>query len=322
MFLGGKEGGKRGGKKEGNGGVMIHTCWTSFVKINGYRYFIGTKEMPTLDLLEDWKNRSPYIRQIIFLKITALMTFPKDKLLQAQWVASQVALYVWHSSNTTKNIIKSSSGRKKFQSQRLKFSHNWNYDHLNMVGGVIGLLAAPSFSDLVAMTIANQKNGIFVGNFLYVMRAIYNGQNDAQLDDRISINKMAYIIEKYLKENEINTNQTKIKKLWSEYKTVAHLWASDAVRSKIKRIKIEKQPKPQLEHKGMKTFLSIGEDFRHFGEHFYPRSKAQPLFSTDELWRVPQGFKLPPVPFRYPPPRKSWVAHFLKGYMAPVNITP
>ena len=101
-----------------------------------------------------------------------------------------------------------------------------------------------------------------------------------------SVKKAIFLVDNFdrkkLKELDISVNANYLKKYWTRYKPVAHIWAAycfwqlngNETKYNFRRNK-----------NGLYNFLAISEVFRKFGESFVPHAQKIPLLNADEMWK-------------------------------------
>ena len=128
-----------------------------------------------------------------------------------------------------------------------------------------------------------QTEGVLAGQILYRIMQMANEDNQSFFP---SVKKAIFLADNFdrkkLKELDIPVNANYLKKNWTRYKPVAHIWAAYV----FWRINGKKREFNFRESEdGLYQFLSLSEVFREFGESFIPHAQKIPLLNADEIWK-------------------------------------
>lgn len=153
----------------------------------------------------------------------------------------------------------------------------------NLAGGDKTLLTSASHEELWHEFEECQVQGVLAGQILYRIMQMANEDNQSFFP---SVKKAIFLVDNFdrkkLKELDIPVNANYLKKNWTRYKPVAHIWAAYV----FWRINGKKREFNFRESEdGLYQFLSLSEVFREFGESFIPHAQKIPLLNADEIWK-------------------------------------
>ena len=128
-----------------------------------------------------------------------------------------------------------------------------------------------------------QTEGVLAGQILYRIMQMANEDNQSFFP---SVKKAIFLADNFdrkkLKELDIPVNANYLKKNWTRYKPVAHIWAAYVfwgINGKKREFNFRES------EDGLYQFLSLSEVFREFGESFIPHAQKIPLLNADEIWK-------------------------------------
>jgi hypothetical protein len=177
------------------------------------------------------------------------------------------------------------------------------------------ILNSPSFEDVVKRSAISTGKGVVAGDVLrFLAQMHYAGQQEP------SVRKAVYLVKDYLSDavdsfgNKGATSEISIRKCWETYKPVAHYWAAFRACSLSPHNDFPKLSETLFGDE-LNKFLAIAEFFRRFAENFKPsRIKLQePLLPIDDLWRIPENYKLPEISLDVDE-LPEWMVDCLKEY--------
>lgn len=95
---------------------------------------------------------------------------------------------------------------------------------------------------------------------------------------------------------EISHSKTSLRRAWSGFKTVAHLWAAFQihVNSPSENLSMPINPNSYL------LQLSLANELGKLAQKLSSKNAAKPIFSSNELWTLPSSVELPKCTFMPP----------------------
>lgn len=244
------------------------------------KYALGTRG-PVLDMFD----RKGKIIPFAYDRMIGVMVHPQNPPLRDQLVAklqSQAALEaidIWI---------------KKYD-VKVPIEFLWPKIHkvLNQAFGVFSLASQRALLDSPSLKTVNSRLetaffiGSTVGDMLSVQLAcaIHHPQH-------LGVNKAAHLKSVDLKDSRphqrrVSTEIPKIKRWWSEFRSVAHFWAA----FQLWNLDLDQDPGFSPFHsESLPNFLAAAEWFRQMGEQCFSkgqRSRQGPLLDPTKTWWVP-----------------------------------
>lgn len=197
--------------------------------------------------------------------VQAIMAFPQDKGLRDQY-------FTVHSA-------------------RLAITDTDKSDAVRMsTEDMHRIINARSYDEIKALHQSSFKRGIVAGDLL---GAIY-------LMDRLnlpepSINKAIHMVQEFSKTEtygdgkKMLVGEQAIKTIWSEYKTVGHLWAAYRMTQVFRMF----PPQEIYEKKGFLILLELAAEIFRFATKFVPKRARpkEPIIVAEQSWRLPPEIK-------------------------------
>ena len=266
------------------------------------------------------------------LEVLFIMTFPNEEYLRKKSLATVAAKMEGKISEFDVKDIHSKELPedchlkgipKGFTQEDWKEFSNVACKELDEVyfqmGGRQTLCDSPEYEKIIENYYENQYKGEIAGLILVF---IWRMETSNVGSGGPSVNK-AIFLETNLdkrrvkgpKDKNLPFNETYIRKLWSDYKSVSHLWAA-FMQWQVVGKPMEFSP---FNVPGIWGFISLAEKFRQFGTTYIPRGQKTSILINDETWFPSKNFKPIEFPFIMPPltPKELKV---LEEYRAPTNI--
>lgn len=193
------------------------------------------------------------------------------------------------------------------------FSHKFIHDKISSLSSHDGsieigtkLLIAFLYSDgieaILKRAAKNAKEGIIAGAVLYFIMYLDSAGEEASIRRGMFLAKRLFDTEE-LKEIQIGVSDSKIKKYWQKYKSVAHYWAAQYfITYQTSSLKKYSQEHPgELSSEFIKhgypcneddlsVFLQISQAFLKFGtskKSKFNGNNANPILTESNMWVTP-----------------------------------
>jgi hypothetical protein len=259
--------------------------------------------MPTLDLgnwLDIFDLSSP-------IRLLAAMAHPNEPDKQKRIIASCIGgnkerLLEKHKSLVQKEIIRPSDKKEweKLCRDTLRKLDKHLSNAYNSSGGIKTIIDSPDLKQIMKKYGEACYRGIIAGHMLFAIKQMKDQEQDIESMGGGSVNKAVDLIcitNKIVAEKlGIGISPTSIRKYWAEYKPVSHLWAA------YKMWGVAGCPDECSPHhcSSLPIFLTLGDEFRKFGESYSSHGQDGPLLSKNETCRPPANIPLYEVSFDLP----------------------
>lgn len=200
---------------------------------------------------------APYETAFLPCEITAYMLFPKNALQRGAYLAKQMAEYTL----------------KQAQEEECDFISAEVLQNLAESNAV----CAPNITEHIV-----KQACVAAEIFLNLVKLNSSGED-------ASVNKAIHLGGKYFKEalsltaGKISSSESSIRRAWSAYMPAAHLWAAYTIISES----TENNSESYLQQ------LSLAHQLVKLAPKFSSKNAKEPLFSSDELWIIPDFVELP-----------------------------
>jgi hypothetical protein len=194
-------------------------------------------------------------------------------------------------------------------------------------GGFAAVSRAPGTDRVAEAMLKGIERAVCAGAVWIVIRQILEHHADIR-SDGASVNKALFIIARGGRWAGQRRDETTVRKIWSEYRTVAHLWAgflllaSDAAAGgHDSRLSMADDLISGLfDPSGV--FVSLAYDFQRFALAFRAQPGQQVVVTEDDLWLLPPMQEVPGSPPLSLPPLEPDALQLLKEYRAPSPLLP
>ena len=149
------------------------------------------------------------------------------------------------------------------------------------------LIDAPSFEELKCKTVIAVKKGVVAGDILASIYLMHRFEMPEP-----SLKKAVHVAQRFAAKNPygdstpMNKSRTMNRKIFNEYKTVAHLWAAFRL-----NLAYRYADDRELFFEKLPFFLEVSAGLFEFGTRFIPyRAKpAEPILPPEGMWELPVG---------------------------------
>jgi hypothetical protein len=156
------------------------------------------------------------------------------------------------------------------------------------------LVNCPSKAEMARLITEATKRAICTGDILASIYLMDHFSNQAGGFKRPSMNKAIHVsmqfglIHKFGDGEPMHRSETKIRKCWGEFRSVAHLWAAHRL---TQAYPLPSGPEPLPTQLGSNAFLTVAAGLYDFGTRFIPTGNRQELSILDHetSWRLPDS---------------------------------
>ena len=277
--------------------------------------------MPILDLGE-WPKR----KEVLAIhRLWAVMLYPNNQIKQYEHIVlglAEMGIFLEESSEDIKLSIKNCDllpdGALEFLELYVRDLHKKASKHadslLRSMDGIKILFNSPNTKSKLKEHTESFKNGMVAGEILILLKQMVDAKIE-NVSKRKAVDLILILRGKQLKKEGMRAvNRDAFQNIWKEYRTVAHLWATNFL------LDTNDYPANYTldSDTGVIGFLNIAEEFRKFSTSFIPYQDKSPLITEKETWCGPKNLPYQSLPVN-PPPLSQEQLNVLESYQSKIR---
>ncbi len=215
------------------------------------------------------KFHSPYELAFLPFEVTAYMLYPADEKLRNAYLARKNAEYSLRCAREDK--------RESVPIEVLEF-----------------LLENP-YTAITGEMESIAIQGSIAGEMLLILIELAASGKEASVYKAITYGSHYFREARDSSGEEISHSKTSLRRAWSGFKTVAHLWAAFQIHVHSPgNLSIPINPNSCLQQ------LSLANELGKLAQKLSSKHAPKPIFSSNELWTLPSSVELPKCTFMPP----------------------
>lgn len=230
--------------------------------------------------------KTPQKRAIAVLRIYAVMAWPGDHQRQEQYIASELAELMAKFEEQIQvsgdPLFKLKIAHKARIATRSDFEEQFFIPH----GGYGAVAQAPGTERLEKNFMAPVQKWLVPSIILTATARI--SKHHPEIKGGGSVNKGVFLIENIAKrvpDNALPKTASLIRKIWTDFKPVAHLCAGWM----LTNFATNKMTGTNAKEKDdLRLFLSASKWFEDFATTYVPHGRGSPLVSPAEIYEIPE----------------------------------
>lgn len=147
------------------------------------------------------------------------------------------------------------------------------------------LIRCRSKNEVIQDCLISEVKGVVAGQILILIMQIdqQNGPRSGSVNMAVHLMETGFENIKGLDEKYLPSNNRFLRNAWSEYKCVAHFWASIVIWVGKEGLSDRSS---LIDAGNLSGILALAESFREFGENHYARARKEPTLNPRDTFRV------------------------------------